>query len=154
MRCDAISAIAALPENLSAALHGFTSAQLDTPYREGGWTVRQLVHHIADSHMNALIRVKLALTEENPIIKPYDEAAWALLKDSTAPIEWPLAIIMPLHARWVFLLNSLEEHEWTRTFKHPEHKWPQSIELSTQIYAWHSKHHVAHITKLREAKGW
>jgi hypothetical protein len=129
------------------------SGRLNTPYRDGGWTVRQLVHHIADSHMNAFIRVRFALTEDWPTIKTYDEDAWALLRDSTAPVEWSLELIESLHARWVMLLQSLNEEQWKRGFHHPEYG-AMSVELTTVVYAWHSRHHVAHITHLRSKEGW
>src|SRR5579864_9181419 len=152
-RMAAIAAIAEMPAKLKEALEGLDRQQLDTPYRDGGWTVRQLVHHIADSHMNAVIRVRLVLTEDWPTIKPYDEKAWATLHDSTAPIEWSLELIEALHARWVMLLQSLTDDQWQRGFRHPE-AGPQTVEKSTLTYAWHSRHHVAHITHLRAAKDW
>jgi uncharacterized damage-inducible protein DinB len=149
----AIATIADLPSELRNAVQGFSYEQLNTPYRDGGWTVRQLVHHIADSHMNAVIRIRLALTEDWPTIKPYDEKAWATLHDSTAPIEWSLELIEALHARWVMLLQSLTDDQWQRGFRHPE-AGPQTVEKSTLTYAWHSRHHVAHINRLRAAKDW
>jgi hypothetical protein len=153
-RASAIAAIAAMPGLLKAAVHGLDRDQLDTPYREGGWTVRQTVHHYADSHMNAFVRLRLALTEDWPTILPYDEKAWAMLRDCTgAPVGWSLDLIGSLHARWVMVLDSLGEEQWSRGFQHPENG-PMSIELQAQLYAWHSKHHVAHITRLREQKGW
>lgn len=153
LRVGAIADIADLPSELRNAVKGLDYEQLNSPYRDGGWTVRQLVHHIADSHMNAFIRVRLALTEDWPTIKPYDEKAWASLHDSTAPIEWSLELIEALHARWVMLLQSLNDTQWQRGFRHPENG-PQTVELSTLVYAWHSRHHVAHINHLRTAKGW
>ena len=152
-RIGAIAALADLPTELRNALQGLKFAQINTPYREGGWTVRQLVHHIADSHMNAFIRVRLALTEDWPTIKPYNEAAWATLHDSTAPIEWSLELLESLHARWVMLLQSLTEEQWQRGFRHPE-SGPMTIEYATLVYGWHSRHHVAHINHLRAAQGW
>ena len=153
-RLAAVAAIAAMPGKLAEALEGLDEKQLDTPYREGGWTVRQLVHHIADSHMNALLRVRLALTEEWPTITAYNEKAWAELADSTgAPPAWSAAILENVHARWVMMLESLTEEQWQRGFKHPE-RGPSTIEMATLLYAWHSRHHVAHITRLRENKGW
>ena len=153
-RITAIAAIAAMPSRLRSAVQGLDREQLDTPYREGGWTVRQTVHHYADSHMNAFVRVRLALTEDWPTIKPYDEKAWAMLRDSTgAPIGWSLDLIESLHARWVMMLDSLTNEEWKRGVNHPENG-PMTIEYATLVYAWHSKHHVAHITTLREQKGW
>ena len=153
-RTAAIAAIAAMPGQLRNAVQGLDREQLDTPYREGGWTVRQTVHHVADSHMNAFMRLRLALTEDWPTIKPYDEKVWAALADSTgAPVGWSLDLLESLHARWVMVLDSLTPEQWTRGFKHPENG-PMSIEVATVMYAWHSKHHVAHITRLREQKGW
>lgn len=149
----AILDLSNLPEELRNAVSELRPHQLDTPYREGGWTVRQLVHHIADSHMNAFLRIRLALTEETPTITPYNEKAWALLHDSAAPVEWSLELIESLHARWVMLLNSLKTEQWRRTFVHPE-RGPQSVEFATLLYSWHSRHHVAHITHLRLARGW
>jgi hypothetical protein len=148
-----IAALADLPSELRNVVKGLDYEQLNTPYRDGGWTVRQLVHHVADSHMNAFIRVRLALTEDWPLIKTYDEKAWATLHDSTAPIEWSLELIESLHARWVMLLQSLDDIQWQRGFLHPENG-PQSIELATLVYGWHSRHHVAHIGHLRMAQTW
>jgi uncharacterized damage-inducible protein DinB len=152
-RTNAIATLAELPEQLRNAVEGLGSAQLNTPYREGGWTVRQLVHHIADSHMNAFIRVRLALTEDWPTIKPYDEKAWATLHDSAAPIEWSLELVESLHARWVMLLQSLTEDQWMRGYRHPENG-EMGLDVATLMYAWHSRHHVAHITHLRASEGW
>jgi hypothetical protein len=152
-RANAIATLAELPEQLRNAVEGLGSAQLNTPYRDGGWTVRQLVHHIADSHMNAFIRVRLALTEDWPTIKPYDEKAWATLHDSAAPIEWSLELIESLHARWVMLLQSFTEDQWIRGYRHPENG-KSTLDLVTLLYAWHSLHHVAHITHLRVSEGW
>jgi len=152
-RMAAIADLAALPAKLSEALAGLDRERLDTPYREGGWTVRQLVHHIADSHMNAFIRVRLALTEDWPTILGYDEKAWAKLHDSSAPVGWSVALLENLHARWVMLLESLTDEQWARGFKHPE-RGELTVELATLMYGWHSRHHVAHITRLREREGW
>jgi DinB superfamily len=152
-RMAAIAALAELPAKLTEALEGLDSEQLDTPYRDGGWTVRQLVHHIADSHMNAFVRVRLALTEDWPTITPYDEKAWAMLHDSAAPVAWSVGLLHNLHARWVMMLESLADEQWARGVKHPENG-PVTVELSTLLYAWHSRHHVAHITRLRERQGW
>jgi uncharacterized damage-inducible protein DinB len=152
-RLNAITTLAELPEDLRNAVEGLGTAQLNTPYREGGWTVRQLVHHIADSHMNAFVRMRLALTEDWPTIKPYDEKAWATLHDSTAPIEWSLELIESLHARWVMMLQSLTDEQWQRGFRHPE-SGPTSVEEAVLNYAWHSRHHVAHITHLRVREEW
>lgn len=142
-----------LPARLREAVGGLTDAQLDTPYREGGWTVRQLVHHIADSHANAYIRFKLALTETDPTIKPYDEAAWAELADSRLTIDPSLAILEGIHLRLVALLESLSESDFERTFQHPE-RGPTAIGVNVAVYDWHSRHHLAHITSLRQRMGW
>jgi hypothetical protein len=152
-RTGAIATLAELPEQLRNAVDGLSFAQLSTPYRDGGWTLRQVVHHVADSHMNALVRIKLALTEDWPVVKPYDEAAWAKLHDMTAPIEWSLELIEALHARWVMLLQSLNEQQWLRGYNHPE-DGPVSVELAGLTYAWHSRHHVAQITHLRAKENW
>lgn len=153
-RMVAIAELAALPRRLANAVNGLEREQLDTPYREGGWTVRQLVHHIADSHMNAYVRVRLALTEDWPTIKPYDEKAWANLRDAVAaPVGWSVALVEEMHARWVMLLESLTEEQWARGYNHPE-GGRTTLEAMTQMYAWHSRHHVAHITRLREREGW
>jgi hypothetical protein len=152
-RADAIATLAELPEQLRHAVDGLSFAQLSTPYRDGGWTVRQVVHHIADSHMNALIRVKLSLTEDWPTVKPYDEAAWAKLHDMSAPVEWSLELIESLHARWVMLLQSLHEEQWKRGCNHPENG-RMTVEWATLLYGWHSRHHVAHITHLCARENW
>jgi DinB family protein len=152
-RLGAIATLAELPEMLRNAVEGLDVAQLSTPYREGGWTVRQVVHHLADSHMNAFIRVRLALTEDWPTIKPYDEKAWARLRDAAAPIEWSLELVESLHARWVMLLQSLHEEQWLRGYRHPENG-PMTVEMATLLYAWHCRHHVAHITHLRAREDW
>lgn len=151
---SAIATLAALPEQLRAALDGLSATQLDTPYREGGWTVRQLVHHLADSHMNAYIRVRLALTEDWPTIKPYDEKLWAQLPDAaTAPADTSLDLLTALHQRWTLLLRSLSPDQWQRGYTHPQNG-RQSLAEATALYAWHSRHHVAHITELRKRMGW
>jgi hypothetical protein len=150
---NAIATLAETPGLLRNAVEGLNAARLGTPYREGGWTVRQLVHHVADSHMNAFIRVRLALTEDWPTIKPYDEKAWANLHDALAPVEWSLELVESLHARWVMLLTSLTPVQLQRGFRHPENG-PTTIEVATLLYAWHSRHHVAHITHLRVKEGW
>jgi len=153
-RASRISEIEEAPARLSAAVTGLTPPQLDTPYRPGGWTVRQLVHHIADSHMNAFTRFKLALTETEPTIKTYEESLWAELADTrTPPIEPSLAIVENLHKRWVILLRSLGPADWPRKFRHPE--WGlATVDFLLAQYAWHGRHHVAHITSLRERSGW
>jgi len=150
----AIATLAALPENLRSAVYGLTAAQLDTPYREGGWTVRQLVHHVADSHMNAYIRIRLALTEDWPTVKTYDEKLWANLSDaSTAPIDFSLELLDALHARWALLLRSLTEEQWQRGYTHPENG-RQTVAEAIALYDWHCRHHVAHIVELRKRMGW
>lgn len=154
-RAAVIAAIEELPANLRAAVAGLSDAQLDTPYRPDGWTVRQLVHHVADSHMNAITRIRLALTEENPTIKPYLEKGWAELSDSrTLGVEPSLAILDGVHARWTALMRALPAASWSRTVIHPERGSTMSIDALMALYAWHSKHHVAHITGLRQREGW
>ncbi len=141
------------PAQLRAAVRGLSDAQIDTPYREGGWTVRQVVHHIPDSHMNSYIRFKLALTEEEPTIKPYMQNLWAELPDSRLPIEDSLVMLEMLHRRWMVLLRSLSDADWKRAFRHPE-LGPMTLEKNLALYSWHGRHHVAHITTLRERMGW
>ena len=152
-RRQSIADLSALPARIRAAVAGLDAAQLDTPYREGGWTVRQVVHHVADSHMNGMIRVKLALTEDSPTIKPYKEALWATLPDASLPIEVSLGIIDGVHARLDAIIAGMTDADFARTFVHPENGLTP---LSTwvQLYGWHSRHHVAHITALRARKGW
>jgi len=146
--------IASAPANLRKAVKGLSEAQLDTPYRPDGWPVRQVVHHVPDSHMNAYIRFKLALTEDEPTIKPYAEDRWAKLADTKAtPIEVSLTMLESLHDRWVRLLRSLGPEDWKRTFRHPE-MGAMTLEKTLALYAWHGRHHVAHVTGLRERSGW
>jgi hypothetical protein len=152
-RAEHIQSLRLLPERLRAAVAGLNDAQLDTPYREDGWIVRQVVHHLADSHANSFIRFKLALTEDWPTIKPYDEAAWAQLADSKIPIEGSLTFIGALHQRWGSLLESMTEEDFEKGFVHPENG-RQNLALALAIYAWHCLHHTAHITALRARKGW
>ena len=141
-----IGEIAALPGQLRTLAERMSEAQLDTPYRPDGWTVRQVLHHVPDSHMNALIRVKLALTEDKPVIKPYDEARWAELADTRlTPVSVSLALLEALHARWTTLLRALGADEWRRSFVHPEHGRAMTIESATAMYAWHSRHHLGHV---------
>lgn len=148
------SHIAALPATLRAAVAGLDDAQLDTVYRDGGWTVRQVVHHLADSHLNALARFKLTLTESEPTIKAYEEARWAELADGRGgPIEPSLAMLDGLHARWVRLLESLGQSDYAKKLNHPE-IGVLDLDFLLAMYAWHGRHHVAHITGLRERKGW
>jgi hypothetical protein len=146
--------IARTPANLRAAIRGLTETQLNTPYRPDGWTVRQVAHHMPDSHLNSYVRFKLALTEDDPTIKPYAEDRWAELADTSAtPVEVSLALLESLHDRWVRLLRALTPAEWQRTYRHPE-LGPVSLEKTLALYAWHGKHHVAHITELRKRMSW
>lgn len=146
--------IARTPANLRAAVKTLSDSQLDTPYRPGGWTVRQVVHHLPDSHMNSYIRFKLALTEDEPTIKPYAEDRWAELADTkTTPIEVSLTLLESLHDRWVRLLRSLNAPDWRRTFRHPE-LGAMTLEKTLALYAWHGRHHVAHISELRRQMKW
>lgn len=153
-RAAAIRDIAALPRELRRAVAGLSPAQLDTPYREGGWTVRQLAHHLADSHMNAFIRCKLAVTESSPRIAPYNQDDWVKTPDVTGLDIGPSLVLLDgLHARWAALLSSLAPADFQRTFDHPE-GGPQTLEKQVQHYAWHCRHHVAHIDALRKRKDW
>jgi len=149
-----IAAIEAAPDRLQAAIAGLSPQQLDTPYRPEGWTVRQVVHHLPDSHVNAYIRFKLALTENEPTIKPYMEDRWARLEDShSTPLDVSLSLLNSLHQRWVLLLKSMKESGWKRNFRHPE-LGTVSLERNLALYAWHGRHHVAHITALRDRMNW
>jgi uncharacterized damage-inducible protein DinB len=146
--------IAKTPAKLRVAVKGLSQNQLDTPYRPGGWTVRQVVHHVPDSHLNSYTRFKLALTEDEPTIKPYAEDRWAQLADTKAtPLEVSLTLLDSLHDRWMRLLRSMTPEQWKRTFRHPE-LGPMTLEKTLALYAWHGRHHVAHITALREREGW
>ena len=149
-RAEWIQDIEDLPGKLRAAVQGLSEEQLDLPYREGGWSSRQVVHHVADSHMNSYIRFKLALTEDNPTIRPYYEDRWAELDDSTADIQISLALIEALHTRWVILLKSLSEEEYKRTFFHPGSGQTLPLDYNLGVYSWHGRHHTAHITALRD----
>ena len=153
IRAAHIQTLRLLPERLVAAVAGLDDGQLDTPYREGGWTVRQVVHHVADSHANAYIRFKLALTEDWPTIKPYEEAAWAMLPDSQLPVSVSLDLIAALHARWVSLLETLSDEDFHRGYVHPA-GGRQNLAQVLALYEWHSRHHTAHITNLRARMGW
>ncbi|MGA2301703.1 MAG: YfiT family bacillithiol transferase [Candidatus Acidiferrum sp.] len=154
LRQAAIDEIAGTPAKVRAAVAGLSDAQLDTPYREGGWTVRQVVHHLADSHINAYVRCRLALTETQPTMKPYEESAWANLEDArSAPAEVSLKLIEPLHERWVRLLRSMKTEQYARTLLHPDHG-VKNLDWLLFLYSWHGKHHTAHITQLRKQKGW
>ena len=149
-----IADIEALPERLREAVGGLTGEQLDTPYRPGGWTVRQTVHHVADSHMNSAIRMRLALTEPEPVIRPYEQKLWAELFDArSAPVQPSLDLIQGLHARWVLLLKSMSAEDFARSFRHPEIGLVR-LDKNLALYAWHGKHHTAHITGLRQRMGW
>lgn len=154
-RAAAVDAIAELPRKLRAAVHGLTEHQIDTPYRDGGWTVRQTVHHVADSHSQASERMRKALTEEWPAIVPYKENLWAEMIDSrTLPVELSLQMLDALHTRWVAALRALKDSDWsTRGYTHPENG-RQSLEQAVALYAWHGRHHTAHISSLREQMGW
>lgn len=149
-----IDRIASQPARLREAVAGLTAAQLDTPYRPGGWTVRQVAHHVPDSHLNAYVRTKLALTEEHPTIRPYDEARWAETAEYRLPVEGSLDLLEQVHRRWVALLRALPEAGFDRTFVHPEGNETYSIERAVATYAWHGDHHIAHITSLRAREGW
>ena len=147
--------LAAAPAVLRAAVAGLDDAQLDTPYRGGGWTVRQVVHHVADSHMNSYIRFRWALTEDKSVIKAYDENLWALLPDAkAAPVELSLNLIESLHQRWLALLESMTEADYQKAFVHPQTGNETNLERTLAVYAWHGKHHAAHITALRKRMGW
>ncbi len=150
-----IAAIAETPGALRSAVAGLSRDQLETPYRPGGWTVKQVVHHVPDSHLNAYTRFKLALTEDEPTIKPYDEAAWAELSDSQQmPIHVSLDLLDALHARWVSLLGSMDPADFRRGLRHPEHGRVLTLAQMLGLYAWHGRHHVAHITALKKREGW
>ncbi len=149
-----ITDIENLPELLRQAVDGLTEEQLLLPYRPEGWTVRQTVNHVADSHANAFIRFKLALTEHNPTIKPYEEQLWAELEDGkNAPIEWSLTMLEVMHKRWIMLLKSMTDEQFNQQFIHPETKHLNALRMITGMYSWHGKHHTAHITELRKRMG-
>ena len=153
-RAYRIAAIEAHPTNMRKAVAGLDDAQLDTPYRDGGWTVRQVVHHVVDSHVNSYVRFKLAVTADNPAIVTYDQSAWAELPDGkSAPVETSLAILQALHARWVAFLRACSPSDFARTVRHPE--WGDiSVDFMLEVYGWHCPHHEAHITRLRGRMGW
>ena len=149
-----IDELAGLPPNLRSATGGLSDRQLDTPYRPGGWSVRQTVHHVADSHMNSYIRIRLALTETEPAIRPYEEQVWAELSDArTAPVEFSQQLLDGLHARWAILLRSLPVETFSRAYRHPELGLVR-LDTNLALYAWHGRHHTAHIANLRERMGW
>ena len=150
-----ISEIENMPAQLKIAVKGLSDAQLNTPYRDGGWTVRQVVHHLADSHMNAYVRFKLALTEDKPTIKPYEEKLWAEMDDAkNLSIDSSISILEPLHIRWVHMLKGIKGNEFERTVFHPESKREMSVKFLIALYAWHSNHHVAHVTQLKKRMNW
>ena len=153
-RIAAIEGIRQLPQSLRSVVADFSEAQLETPYRPGGWTVRQLIHHVADSHMNAYNRVRLALTEDSPKIFAYQESRWAELEDArAAEVSTSLDLLQALHARWVRLFTSLDEPDWKRSYVHPENG-PQSVEQAVILYDWHGRHHTSHVTQLSARMGW
>lgn len=146
--------IAETPAHLRASISGLSDVQLDTPYRPEGWTVRQVIHHVPDSHLNSYTRFKLALTEDEPTIKPYAEDRWAELTDGkSGPVEVSLRLLECLHSRWVTLLQSMTESDWKRSFRHPD-LGLRRLDQNVALYAWHGRHHVAHITSLRDRMGW
>ena len=154
-RLDCIARIAVTPANLRRAVAGLTDTQLDTPYRDGGWTVRQVIHHVPDSHLNAYTRFRLALTEPTPAIRPYFEHLWAELPDARgAPVEVSLTLLEALHRRWLLLLRSLEPADWERRYLHPEHGREWTLDDVLALFAWHGDDHTAHITRLRGRMGW
>lgn len=154
-RAAAFASLRELPSKLRAAVAGLNDAQLDTPYREGGWTVRQLVHHLADSHLNAYMRTKFALTEDDYVVKTYNQTSWVMTPDGRLPVEPSLKFLDALHEKWILLLESLSEEQYNRTFTHPERQG-QTLDVKwlLGLYAWHGQHHTAHITQLRERMGW
>lgn len=153
-RSDWLAQISTLPQEMRAAVRGLSDSQLDTPYRDGGWTVRQVVHHVADSHMNSYVRFRLAVTEDDPVIRPYEEQLWAELADAKYdPVEISLTLLDVLHQRWVRMLSSLSEEQWQRAFVHPA-SGRTPLDKALGLYAWHGRHHVAHITSLRGRMGW
>ena len=152
-RTEYIEQITAAPELLRLAVAGLDDGQLDSPYRPGGWTVRQVVHHVPESHMNAYVRRKLALTEDVPTIKPYDQARWSETPDTRAPVDVSLALLAALHRKWVLLLRGLGPDDFARRFNHPE-SGINTLDSVLAMYSWHGRHHTAHITTLRERMGW
>jgi uncharacterized damage-inducible protein DinB len=153
-RRAAIDDLGALPRALATAVAGLTDAQLDTPYRPGGWTARQVVHHVADSHLNMYIRVRFALTQDTPTIMPYDQEQWAHLPDArTLPVAVSLAMIEGIHTRLVALFRELDPAQFSRSFEHPD-SGPQTLDSTLALYSWHGRHHTAHITALRTREGW
>lgn len=154
LRATCIEQVAAAPGQLRRAVTGLTAAQLDTPYRDGGWTVRQVAHHVPDSHMNAYLRFKFGLTEDAPAIKTYEEKEWARTPEVAAtPVDVSLALLDALHARWVILLRAMSPQQFARTIKHPEMGTP-TLDTMLALYSWHGRHHTAHVTSLRDRMGW
>lgn len=149
-----IARIEALPAKLEAAVRGLNDQQLDTPYREGGWTVRQVVHHVPESHLNSYIRIKWTLTEETPLIKAYDEKRWAETEDVKLPIDMSVNLLKALHVRWTAVMRTLTAEQLKREFTHPESKKNVPLDRLIHLYAWHGDHHLAHITSLKEKMGW
>jgi hypothetical protein len=155
LREEWMAVLAALPSWLDACIENLDEAQLHVPYREGGWNIQQVVHHLADSHMNAFVRLKLALTEENPTVKPYSEQAWADLPDTQGvPVNISVTLLHALHRRMVYLLRFMQPSDWERTYYHPEHQRNFPVWEMVAMYAWHSRHHTAHIMNLRERMNW
>lgn len=152
-RQQAIAEIARTPKRLRDAVSGLSKEQLDTPYRQDGWTVRQVVHHLPDSHINAYARCKLALTEDEPLIRTFDEAGWAELPDSQAPVEMSLRMLDALHERWIYLYERIDSRGWSRCLRHPD-MGLRRLDEWVVLYAWHGRHHVAQITMLRDRMGW
>lgn len=149
-----IANLESIPDRFARAVEGLGPEQLNTPYREDGWTIKQVVHHVADSHMQMLGRVKMALTETNPTIKPYNEARWAELADSQeTPVEVSLALLKALHTRFTILLRSLKEEDWAKKFNHPE-RGPMTLDMVLAMYNWHGEHHLAHINGAKQQHGW
>ncbi len=150
-----IGVLQALPSWMDICIENLDEHQLHTPYREGGWTIQQVVHHVADSHLNAYIRLKLALTEDNPTVKPYDENAWAQLVDTkVVPVNISVTMLHAMHHRMVALLQHMPPSDWERTYYHPEHQRDFPVWEMVAMYAWHSRHHTEHIRQLRERMGW
>ena len=154
VRRAALEDVAALPARMRDAVSGLSGPQVETPYREGGWRVRQVVHHVADSHMHGFMRLKLALTEIEPTIKPYDENAFATLADTRLPMEVSLRLLDGIHERWMAVYRSMAEADFARSFRHPEFDETFTLDRHLQLYSWHSRHHVGHITALRQRQGW
>ncbi|GGR14814.1 YfiT family bacillithiol transferase [Deinococcus ruber] len=153
-RQDALAALRALPAEFRAAFAGLDDAQLNTPYRGGGWTLRQVAHHVPDSHMNAYIRTRLALSEDAPTIRPYDQDSWAALPDYGGDIEVSLRLLDALHERWTRLLSALDDAQWQRTFVHPEYGRVYTLDSMAATYVWHGRHHTAQVLGLRADQGW